>query len=186
MQTEAAKLPLTDRFWAWFETNKKQAAGGVIVIILVGLAIGFFLYQREQREAAAGEALANIVIPEATGLSHQPDVVNAYLKLASEYPKFSAGARALLLAAGELFDQDKYPEAQRQFERFVQEHKHDLLLSEALLGLAACADAQHRTNDAISAYKNLVDRQPGSHVIPQVKFALARLYEGTGKFAEAR
>jgi len=186
MRTEAVKLPLTDRFWAWFEANKRQAIGGAIIIVLAGLATGFFLYQREQREADAGEALSNIVVPEATGLSQRPDAANAYLKLVTDYPRSPAAAHALLLAAAHLFDQDKYAEAQQQFERFVREYRQDPLLSEALLGLAACADAQHRTNDAITAYKNLIERQPNSNVIPQARFALARLYESSGKLPEAK
>src|SRR5206468_4481552 len=59
-------------------------------------------------------------------------------------------------------------------------------MGQALLGIAASWDAQGKTNEAVAAYKNLVDHHPGESVIPQAKFALARLYEAQGKLEQAR
>ena len=83
------------------------------------------------------------------------------MKVAATYPKSSAGARALLLAAGSLFTEGKYPEAKTQFERFTRDYPDSPFMGEALLGIAACLDAQGKTAEALAAYKDLIDRHPG-------------------------
>jgi predicted negative regulator of RcsB-dependent stress response len=185
MQTEAVDLPVSHKMWAWFETNKKQAGWAALAIIVVSCIVVYVVYQRDQKQVDAGEALSSVTIPQVTGL-RQGDVTPAYMKVASEYPKSPAGLQALLLAAADLFEKGKYAEAQQQFERIVREHRESPLLSEAMLGVAASLDAQGKTAEATTAYKNLVDRQPNAVVAPQARFALARLYEASGKFTEAR
>jgi tetratricopeptide (TPR) repeat protein len=59
-------------------------------------------------------------------------------------------------------------------------------MGEALLGIAACYDAQGKTNEAITSYKNLVEHHPGESSVPQAKFALGRLYESQNKPEQAR
>jgi tetratricopeptide (TPR) repeat protein len=55
-----------------------------------------------------------------------------------------------------------------------------------LLGIACCYDAVGRTNEAINAYKDLVDRHPNENVAPQARFSLARLYETQNMIEQAR
>jgi tetratricopeptide (TPR) repeat protein len=111
----------------------------------------------------------------------------AYLKVASQYPNTSAGARAALLAGGAYFIDSKFSEAHAEFSRFIRDHRDHPLLPEALLGIAACLDAQGKTDEAITAYKSLIDHHPDAKgVLPQAKFALARLYEQQKKIELAR
>jgi TolA-binding protein len=109
-----------------------------------------------------------------------------YLKVAATYPKSSAAARAVLLAGGTLFVEGKYDQAKAQFEKFVHEYRDTTFMGGALLGIAACLDAQNKTDDAIRAYKDLTEHHSGDPAVPQAKFALARLYEGQGKPELAR
>src|SRR3954452_22611657 len=120
MQTEAVDLPVSHKMWAWFETNKKQAGWAALAIIVVSCIVVYVVYQRDQKQVDAGEALSSVTIPQVTGL-RQGDVTPAYMKVASEYPKSPAGLQALLLAAADLFEKGKYAEAQQQFERIVRE-----------------------------------------------------------------
>jgi TolA-binding protein len=90
------------------------------------------------------------------------------------------------MAAGNLFTENKFSEAQAQFEKFTREYHDSPLMGQALLGVAACLDAQAKTDAAIAAYKNLIDRHPSDIVVPQAKFALSRLYEAQNKPDMAR
>jgi TolA-binding protein len=176
MESEATQLPLWQQAWAWFEAHKKQTLWGTGGLVLVGLVVAFVLYRQDEADVAASEALSNVALPQMTGASRgaTPD---AYLKVAAAHPGSRAGARALLLAAGGHFVDGKYDEAKAQFERFNREYGDSPFKGEALLGIAACLDVQSKTNEAVAAYKNLIDRRPTDYVLPQARFALARLYE---------
>ena len=185
METNAAQLPLGDKAWAWFEANKKPVAWAAALIAAVGLIVWFVLWQHEEKEVAAGNALSNVETGLAAG-GTRADSADAYLGIAAKYPGSSAGARALLLAGGSFFTDGKYPEAQAQFERFSREYRESPFMGEALLGIAASLDAAGKTNQAMTAYQNLIERHPGETVVPQAKFALARLDEAQNKPEAAR
>jgi TolA-binding protein len=183
MESHVAQLPLTHRAWAWFETNKKQAYWGALGIVLGGLLITFLVYKHGEKDVVAGQALSVVSIPQLGGGPGpiRADAAQAYLKVAADYPKSPAGARARLMAGASFFADGKYDEARTQFEIFRRDHRESRLLSQALLGIAACLDAQGKTNEATTAYKDLVDHYPGENVVPQAKFSLACLYEGQNK-----
>jgi TolA-binding protein len=92
----------------------------------------------------------------------------------------------LLLAGGNLFTEGKYSEAQAQFDKFTRDHHDSPFMGEALLGLGASLEAQGKTDAAIAAYKDVISRHPGESVVPDAKFALARLYEVQNKPELAR
>jgi tetratricopeptide (TPR) repeat protein len=186
MEPEAAPLPLSDKLWTWFETNKKQALYGAVVLVAGGIIAGYIYWLQNEKELAADEALSNVSAPHMGNPGARPDAAQAYLKLAATYPKSSAGLRAVLFAGTSYFLDGKYPEAKAQFDKFAREHRDSGLLGQALLGSAACLDAEGKTEEAINAYKNLVDRHPGENTIPEAKFALARLYEAQNKPELAR
>lgn len=169
---------------AWFEANKKQTLWGAGVLLVVGTIIAFSLYRQNEAEIAASEALSSVAMPQASGA--RTDTVEGYLKVAATHPRSKAGARALLLAAGGLFVDGKYDEAKTQFERFRREYSDSLFMGEALLGIAACLDAQGKTRDAMAAYKDLMDHRPGDSNVPQAKFALARLHQAQNEPEQAR
>jgi len=185
MESEATELPLWQQAWAWFEAHKKQTLWGTGGLVLVGLVVAFVLYRQDEADVAASEALSNVALPQMSGAS-RGDTPDAYLKVAAAHPGSRAGARALLLAAGGLFVDGKYDEARTQFERFNREYGDSPFKGEALLGIAACLDVQSKTNEAVAAYKNLIDRRPTDYVLPQARFALARLYEAQNKPELAR
>jgi tetratricopeptide (TPR) repeat protein len=185
MESEVTHLPLWQQAWVWFEANKKQTLWGIAGLVLVGLIVSFVLYRQDEADVSASEALSNLALPQMTGAS-RGDTPDAYLKVASTYPGSRAGARALLLAAGGLFVDGKYDESRNLFERFNREYSDSPFKGEALLGIAATMDAQGKTNDAVTAYKNLIDRRPTDYVLPQARFALGRLYEAQNKPELAR
>lgn len=185
MESNVAQLPLSDRLWDWFETYKRQVGLIAGILVLAGVITWFVLWHRETRQFDAGAALSQVAAGELQGGSVRADP-EAYLKVARDYPNSMAGARAILMAAGSLFDQNKYSEAQAQFERFIREYQGNPLMGEALFGKASCLDAQNKTDQAATAYKDLITRHPNESFVPQAKFALARIYESQNKPEQAR
>jgi TolA-binding protein len=186
MQSNVAQLPLHDKVWAWFEANKKQTIYATLIVAGVGLIVWFLIWQRDEKQVAAGNALSNVSASQLEIAGPRSSAADAYLKVASEYPKSIAGARALLMAAASFFTDGKYSDAQAQFERFTREYPGSPFTGQAMLGIAACFEAQGKTEQAIAAYKELVTRHPNEAVIPQAKFSLARLYEAQNKPEQAR
>ena len=184
MESDVGQLPLPHKAWGWFEANKKQAILGAAILLVVGVIVAFFLYRQNEQEVAASEALSNVALSQWTG--GHTETAEAYLKIAATYPKSAAAARALLLAAGSLFVEEKYPEAKVQFDRFAREHRDSPFMGQALLGIAACQDVLGKTNEAMVAYKNLIDHHPGENVVSQARFALGCLYEAQHDPEKAR
>ncbi len=54
-----------------------------------------------------------------------------------------------------------------------------------MLGIAACLEGAGKTNEAMTAYQRVANRQADISQL-QAKFALGRLYENQGKFEQAR
>jgi predicted negative regulator of RcsB-dependent stress response len=183
MDSKADDLPLSDKLWAWFESNKNAAVIGLIAVVVIGAIIGFVTWHNSETQTASAEALSNLQADQmAAGPNATPGaLVPEFLKIADQYSKTPAGSRAILLAAGDLFEQGKFDQAKVQFDRFVREHSDSPVMGVALLGSAASLEAQGKTNEAVTAYQNLVERHPNDAAAPQAKFALGRIYESQGK-----
>jgi TolA-binding protein len=186
MESDAGQLPLSHKTWAWFEANRKQTLLGAGGLLLVGVIVAAFLYWQDAADVTASEALSKVAILQVGASGSHADLAEEYLKVAAAYPKSRAGARALLSAAGDLFTQGKYLEAKTQFERFKREYSDSPFMGEAVLGIAACLDAQGNSRDAIAAYKDFIDHHPTDNALPQAKFALARLYQSQNEVELAR
>lgn len=186
MESRAAELPLSDKLFAWFEGNKKPATIAAVVIAVVGLVAWLVVYESEEKATTASNALSAVYVSQLLGANGPQDNPEPYLKVAEQHPGSAAAAQALLLAAGDLFTQGRYAEAQTQFEKFVREHRDSPLMGTALLGVASSLDAQGKTEQAITAYKDLISHHPSESVIPQAKFSLATLYEAQNKPELAR
>jgi len=183
MEQNAVTLPLHDQLLAWFEVNKKQVVYGLGIVAVVGLGAWYYLWQQGEKKIEAGEALTKAMIMPAGNRSAGAE---ALLKVVNDFPGSTAAARALLQAAGLLFQDGKYAEAQTQFQRFLREYPDSTFAYEALFGIAASLEAQGKTDDAAKAYGDLAARNPNAPVSPRAKFAQGRILESQGKLQEAR
>ena len=186
MESDAGQIPISHKALAWFEANKKQTLTGAGVLLVVGVIVAFFLYHQNEAQIAASEALSMVAMPQLTGAGARADTVEAYLKVAATYPNSGAGARALLMAAGGLFVDGKYDDAKAKFEQFKRDYADSPYMGEALLGIAACWDAQGKKTEAMAAYKELITRRPGDSNVPNAKFALGRLHAAQNEPDQAR
>lgn len=160
-----------------------QLLGGLVAIVVIGLAIAFWFVHQGQQQANANNALSKLVVRNLPGPAATPE---ALLAVAGSYPSTDAGQRAALLAASDLYTQGKYDEARAQFQRFLQDHADSPFAGEAALGVAASLDAAGKTDEAINAYRSVENRYLNLGVVPQAKLALARLLEGQGKLQDAK
>ena len=186
MQSDVAHSDSLFLFGAWLDKNKKQVSIGAVAVIVVGLLAWLILWQKDQKQVAAGEALSNVAVGQFGMGGQRQGVADAYMKVAADFPSSSAAGRALLMAGGTLFTEGKYDEARGQFQKFVQDHRDSPFFGQALLGIASSYDAQGNAAQAMTAYKDLIDHHPNDIVIPQAKFALASLYAAQDKPEQAR
>jgi predicted negative regulator of RcsB-dependent stress response len=183
MESDAAQGALFFKFWKWADAQKKPILWGGIIAVVVLIAVGLFAWNRLNTEKKASEALSKVTLRTQ---GQPPSSAQDVLKVASDYAGTDAGGRALLLAGERLFAGGKYAEAKDQFDKFLRDHKESAFAGQAMYGVAASLAAQNKTNEAIAAFKNIVDRQPNETVAMQAKLSLARLYESSGKLEQAR
>ena len=186
MQQTVGELPVMDQAWAWLMVNKKQVLWGAGAVLVVGSALGFYLWRKQEVEVSASNALSRVeALAAMPGRTHV-ESADDYLKVVSEHAGTGAAERALLQAGAVLFAQAKYAEAQTQFQRFSKEYPDSSLRGQALLGNAACFDALAKPDEAAAAYKSTFEQRPGEAAAAQARYGLARIYEAQGKLDQAR
>jgi len=166
----------------WIDKNRKQLISTAVILVVAGVVIGFVVWRAEQRQIQAGEALSAVALESGSAAPK----ADALMKVADDFAGTEAGGRALLTAAGQQFTDGKIADAQASFEKFVAEYADNSLVSQAKLGIAVCLEAQNKTAEATTAYKEVVDRYPGQNTAIPAKFYLAGLYETGGKLEMAR
>lgn len=184
MEQNIAESRLLLDAWMWLDKNRKPVIIGVVAVIVAGLLGGTMAWSRKQKQIAAGEALSQVLLTQMMS-GGQTDAAEGLVKVANANPGTPGGAQAELLAAGALFTNGKYAEAQALFDKFSRAYAGHVLLPQAKLGLAACLAAQGKTEEAARAYKDLADRYPGANTTAPARFALAGIYEAQGKLEDA-
>lgn len=183
MEQNAVELPLHDQLLAWLEEHKKQVLYGCVAAAVAGAGIGFYNWNQEQKRIQSGEAVTRAMIVPAGARTLSAETL---LKVANEHAGTVAGSRALIQAAGVLFSEGKFAEAQTQFQRFLREYPDSSFAYEAAFGNAAALEALGKTDDAAKAYADVTARNPSSPVASRAKLSQGRILESQGKLAEAR
>lgn len=186
MNVEATQSTRLYEFLAWVIENKKRLLIVGSAVTAVGVGLYLYVWQQDQKELAASQALSELRAPLGPAGRLQPVAAEAYLKIAAQYPGTSAGARALLMGAGGLFNEGKYPEARSEFERFLREYSEHSFAGHASLGVATCLDAQDKIAEAIAKYQEVAARFASEPAVSHpARLALARLQETQKKPEEA-
>ncbi|HEY3913745.1 MAG TPA: tetratricopeptide repeat protein [Verrucomicrobiae bacterium] len=181
MEAETTESQSTETFYkvlAWFHANQKRVIILIAVVAVVGLIVGIMSWNKDREDADANKQFFDLPIEASPTASLTGPSPNAFLDLASQYPNTSAGEYAVLLAAQSLFAEGKYPEAQAQFSKYVNDHPDSPLLAQASLGVAACLEAEGKIAEAVQQYRQVISSYPNEiSVTSPAKLTLARLLE---------
>jgi predicted negative regulator of RcsB-dependent stress response len=180
MDAEISQSEQWLRFVAWVEDNWRRVAAVASVLIGVGIIIAFVVWQGGQKQLQASTALSQVLAAPVAPSSA------ALLAVAEEHGGTEASHRAMLLAAGALFTEGRFAEAQTQFERVLAEQAGGVGTPQARFGVAACKQSQGQVEAAIADYKSIVDNPASGAVIPQARYALGGLYVKQGQPELAR
>src|SRR5262245_58191094 len=102
---------------AWIELHRKHLAAGLLGVVLLFGAIYLWRHFARERELKANTALF-----ELRQRPNQPESApkpGDYLRVAELYASTSVAARARLLAATALYGENRYAEAQAEFEKLL-------------------------------------------------------------------
>lgn len=169
---------------AWLEVHRKRLITAGVAALALVVAAYIYVWLRGEAELQANNALLALDpasrTPEKSGAGH-----DAFVQMAAQHGSSQTAVRALLLAAGELYQAGKYAEAQARFEEVAARDDTALLAPMAALGAAACLDAQDKVDAALAAYQQVVAKYPEEPVAGRAQLATAMLHEARGQFAEA-
>ncbi len=172
-----ASAPSFD-FMTWFELNLRPIVAGVGVLcaIVVGVMVVRARHQAAVQNAAA--QLLALMPPSGPGQTPLPVEPQKLLQLSQQFAGTPSAIQARLLAAGQLFADGKFGEAQTQFTGLEDAASDSPFLGIALLGVGASLDAQNKTNEAITAYDRVISLFPNEGPAQQARLAKARLIQG--------
>lgn len=177
MSSEATQNVTIFEVLAWLESNKKAIIIACVAAVVIGFGVAIYRWKSDQTELAASDALLKLKAALSGNDITNPPPASDFTKVAQEFPGTSAGERALLLAAGTLFTENKFAEARNEFSKFVQDRPQSPFAATAAYGVACCLEAEHKQDEALAAYQNLSVRYPNSGVLDDAKLATARIYE---------
>ena len=161
---------------AWFEVNKQKVAVIAVLAVTVGFAIAAYRYFAQQKELKASDALLMLKPLLIPPTNTSPAQASAFFKVADEFKGTSAAERAQFYGATVLYTENKYSEAETQFNRFLKEHEGSPWAAAATYGVAAAQEAQGKA-EALASYQNVFARYPQSAEAEEAKLAVARIYE---------
>jgi predicted negative regulator of RcsB-dependent stress response len=185
MQPESAESNWFYEALAWLEFNRKRVIVGAGVLLAAIIAVYVYDWHQGQKEAEANGALFALKgMTKPTAEEASASALDL-LKVARDHPETTAAERALLLAAGALFDQGKYAEAQTQFEAFLSRYGRGSLAPIAALGVAASLDSQDKVDAAMSAYQRVANQYPAEPVAARARLNTAILHESRNQSEQA-
>ena len=177
MSSEVTQSTGYYEFLAWLELNKKRVIAAVIIVALIALVVSFTVWRKNQSEIAANAALLKLGLPMQQGESSTPISSSDLLAVVNDYPGTATAARALLLAAGALFNENKYADALLHFQKYQTQYSSSPEAPLAALGIASCYESENKTDEALAAYQKVISSYPSDPVASQARLALGRLYE---------
>jgi tetratricopeptide (TPR) repeat protein len=186
MSSETTESARGIEFLAWVETHKTRLLIGVAVVALLASGLALYRWRSAQLEMQANSALVQVQMRRSKpGETNSEPKADEYLEVARRYSSTGAGQRAQLLAAGALFREGKYAESQAIFEALHATRLGQDLEETAALGLAACLEAAGKTEEAISAYREVITEYADSAVAAQAKLALGGVLESKNELQQA-
>ncbi|MSU33515.1 MAG: tetratricopeptide repeat protein [Pedosphaera sp.] len=190
MSLETPESHLQLDLLTWLEENRQLIASLFIAFSLLVVIAMVWRWRSKMVEQVANEALLAAYTPSTPPATPTPSAEelkvssDTLLKIASDHSGTSAGERALLLAAGQLFAEGKYGPAREKFDSFLQKFPESPFAATAQMGLAATSDAMGKAAEALTGYNSLLQRFPSQSVANHARLAKAGLLESMNQPAE--
>ncbi|MGH9516608.1 MAG: tetratricopeptide repeat protein [Terriglobales bacterium] len=184
------------------EHQGKLIIAGIVVAIVAAAIVGAWYYNERQDERASvdfGKALQTFDMPvRPAGMPAQPDAPSfasakersteahkQFQDLVSKYPHTHVADFShyfLGVTSAQLGDNAA---AERELKAVADYHNRDLSAL-AKLALAGIYRDTNRTSDAVSLYKQLMERPSQTVSKSAAEFQLAETYQGAGMTADAK
>lgn len=169
----------------WLEKNRQLFVSLFVALSVLIVAVMVWRWRSQKVEQAANEALLAAYMPPTPSTEELKVTSDTLLKIATDHSGTSAGERALLLAAGQLFAEGKYGPAREKFDAFVQKFPESPFAATAQMGLAATLDALGKSAEALTGYNSLLQRFPSEAIANHARLAKAGLLESMNQPADA-
>jgi len=169
-----ADLDTDDLKWLLlWERYRKSAVVSIVVLAVVAIVGGIYIYSRS---VAATEA--------ATALSKATDVA-AWNRIVEQYPQSIPAGDALFLLARAQRDEGNLKESSATYQKILDAYPKHPLVAEASLGLASNLAKEGKVDEAVQAYQQTSAVYGASFVAPIALFSQAHLLLAQGKQNEA-
>jgi predicted negative regulator of RcsB-dependent stress response len=172
------------KVWPWVERRKNELIGGLVVILLAAGVVFYLSSARAAKDVEAGEAVTAVVMnPAALGSGSQ--LASSLKVVADKYAGTAAADRAELQAAGALFDDGNYADAEAQFKKYLDTNPTGPLAATAAFGIAVSQEAQNKLDLAAASYQRVTSAFSTSQCVSPAEYALGRIAEQQNKLSEA-
>lgn len=175
-----------DRFLDWvlsaveYVRDRAQLfIGGAVALVAFIAILSFVQHQRSVARQKAASLLFEAMVADQSG--QLDNAIRVSQQLVDEYGGTPSAAHGTILVANRYFALGRYAEAQRLFERYLDEYGDlEPLVFAARTGLAACREAQGDLEGAARAYLEYADEHPDSQPSSLALMDAARCYRLLG------
>ena len=186
MSSERRKLSKSelreDEFIEWImqavEYVKERAnlfGGGVVAVIVVIMAINYFIESNEANRLKAAALLGDVLMVEQGG--EPTEAIRLAEELVSSYAGTPAAAQGVVLLANLHYAQGRYAEARGYYQSYLDNYEPlDVLAYAAQSGLGACLEAEGQLLAAAQHYEAYAAQQAGTIREAMARMEAARIY----------
>ncbi len=187
---KAAIAEAVSSFLTRFRVPLLIVLGGLIVLVV---AVFVYFEIRDNRAAAAAEALASVEdvyeswqeAEDSVQQEIEEEFVNEIDSLITSYPGTYAAARATFLRGELNWQKEEWTSAAQWYERVTNEHSTTHLAPIALYNAASAHEEAGGVPAAIDALARLSDEYSDAPELPRALFALGRLHETREEYGRA-
>lgn len=182
----------------WWNAHGNQVTIALLVVLAIVLGVRWYNSHQESRRAAAAASLASATAradQAAVGLAYgHPDAAalddaEAALEGVVAERNAATAPLALLRLAAVRYARGRADLAETDYRTFLQDYPDHEFAAQARVGIAHCAEAAGRIDEAVGLYRDAHTALQGSHLAPDALLGQARclILQGTdASRAEAR
>ena len=171
-----------DEFVEWImkaadyvKERSKVFIAGLVGVIAVVVVVQLVLKDQEDNRIEAAKKLGQIWMAEEQ--SRSEDAIRLGEELIADYSGTAAAGRGVIFLANNYYAQERYSEARKLYQTYLEEYGAlDILVFAAWNGLAACFEAQGNLQKAAEKYQEYASVHKTSLQAPLALFEAARCY----------